>query len=70
MANNSIPNETKVRHSNPRHFVKDPGPGKTTVGMVVAQSRRGEEYVIVEWNTISGVIDVEIEHVDDLIEIK
>lgn len=67
MANNSIPNGTKVRHYELKHSVQNGGfdPEIVSTGIVVAQSRLGEEWVIVEWDG-TDAFPVSSEHVDDL----
>jgi len=71
MANNSIPNETKVRwydENRIKWLEMNGSPTRVSTGKVVAQSRQGEECVIVEWDAQD--FPVSIENVDDLIEIK
>lgn len=68
MANNSIATGTRIRHANPKHRVFDGAHYQlVSTGTVVAQSKLGEENVIVEWDS---PYPVSTEHVDDLIEIK
>lgn len=73
MANNSIPNGTKVRwHESQGNRSIRVGLNTVLVntGIVVAQSRQGDEVVIVEWDAPGFGYPVSIEHVDDLIEIE
>ena len=67
MANNSIKNGTKVRWYD-QHNKKFVGARVVTTGKVVAQSRQGDEVVIVEWDAAD--FPVSTENVDDLIEIQ
>ena len=67
MANNSIPNETKVRWYDESQL-KWVGATTVKTGKVVAQSRQGDEVVIVEWDAQD--FPVSIENVDDLVEIS
>ena len=75
MANNLIPNGTKVEWYN-WHRNKMPnrvGINRVpvTTGIIVAQSRQSDEIVIVEWDDdYDNCYPVSIENVDDLIEIK
>lgn len=68
MANNSIWNETKVTWADPNRERHIGCSVMVKTGKVVAQSRLGDEQVIVEWDAQG--FPVTIEHVDDLIEIK
>lgn len=74
MANNSIKNETNVAwydwHQNkkPRRLQCNGTSIPVTTGKVVAQSRQGDEVVIVEWDAEN--FPVSIENVDDLIELR
>lgn len=67
MANNSIKAGTKVRwyDQSHTHVVRST---KVKTGKIVAQSRQGDEVVIVEWDAEN--FPVSIENVDDLIEIE
>jgi hypothetical protein len=71
MANNSIPTGTKVRHCKPKYYVEQGAHSvDVTDGVVIAQSKYGDEWVVVEWNDKDGIeYPVSSEHVDDLIEI-
>lgn len=64
MANNSIPNGTKVRILR----VKRIEDRRVILGTVKAQSSYNDEHVIVEWE--GPVFPVSVEHVDELVEIK